>query len=87
MNLGGHPLQRTHDPREHKQGHPRLTHTWWGTHMNPRGQPRTVNTYMTQDRTPTIGEHMSHMIVSVHTQANIGWGVLSHSCLCTEYIK
>ncbi len=63
------------------------THTLpvcWGTHVNPRGHPRTVNTYMTQERAPSSGEHMSHMSGRVHTQTNIVWGVSGHSRLYTE---
>jgi hypothetical protein len=128
MNLRGHPLQRTHAPREPKQGHPRLTCTWWGTHMNPRGHFRTANTYMTQERktsiwwtyaryecksthssehglgcvesfasahwntymtqerTPSIGEHMTHMTARIHTQSNVVgvWWVIRVCALHTQ---
>ncbi len=38
------------------------THVLGYPHLNPRGHLRTTNTYMTQERTPSIGEHMPHMI-------------------------
>ncbi len=63
-------FSETHTPRNPNQGHPRLTCTCWVTRVKPRGHPQTVNTHTTQERTPSIGDHMSTVSVSVHTQAN-----------------
>jgi hypothetical protein len=48
-----------------------ITGTCWVTRVKPRGHPQTVNTHTTQERTPSIGDHMSPVSARVHTQANI----------------